>query len=398
MPTPVPVENPILRTLEIESTPPVAESSTMPRRNLRNEIQNHTPAQAALQTPVPLPVRREELSDSSNASCVECEHARQFDLWLDQQRQEEEIRYRQAQDARIDALLEAGAFPGDIEEIMQKQDRKEIRRERKRIKRSLPPVLRLKEYSIDALLAVVSSPMKLAKAFEMMMISDTAYALRKTSKEMIEYSNEASKAIITSPEKMIKKCAETLHLRRHQAPRSVPEPNQRYAIPRQPSPTPSEQDRFKQYSNGAIKALKTSPKKFTKAVIKSPTRIMKKCGDLLHLRRTQSIPQVGSEVGGPNHEYISDRRRIAIEKWEHDIHRKTATRLKPPSSFIEDYEFIGRGHTFPLASPKPARPDTPIDPRFPPPPVQRTPQTPMRPIHGPPGTFIGFLSDIGFPV
>jgi hypothetical protein len=141
----------------------------------------------------------------------------------------------------------------------------------------------------------------------------------------------------------------------------------------------------------------------SKAIITSPKKIIRKCGNLLHLRKHPEPVEVEveSSCGESGHVSLSSSDRVGITKWERGVRCIPMTRRRPPPAFEHDYPVTGpysKGRESPIA-PKPARPDTPIDPTIAnSPPRRRSPLMWVPPPGGPPNEFRDFMKGIGWPV
>jgi hypothetical protein len=144
----------------------------------------------------------------------------------------------------------------------------------------------------------------------------------------------------------------------------------------------------------------------SKAIITSPKKIIKKCGNLLHLRKQQEPVEVEveSSCGESGYSSLNPEERVGIKDWEKRTRCIPMTRRRPPPSFEYDYPVTGPGwHSLrrkrPPIVPRPARPDTPIDPTIvKPQPRTRSPPRWCPPPGGPPNEFRDFMKGIGWPV
>ena len=234
---------------------------------------------------------------------------------------------------------------------------------RKRRNRPLP---RLKTYpgvAFKAVLAspgvafkaVLTTPGRLQRQWTRMESSitylDLSHAFHKRRRGIIKKYNQASKAIITSPRKIIKKCD-----------------------------------------------------KASKAIITSPKKMFQKCGNILHLRKQPKPEPVKVETSRKKlrQTSLTPSDRMRIKDWERGTRCIPMTRRRPPPSFEYDYPVTGPHTTLregPPIVPKPARPDTPIDPTIvKTPPRRRSPLMWVPPPGGPPNEFRDFMKGIGWPV
>jgi hypothetical protein len=140
----------------------------------------------------------------------------------------------------------------------------------------------------------------------------------------------------------------------------------------------------------------------SKAIITSPEKIIRKCGNLLHLRKQPKTVEVEveSSCGESGYASLSSSDRVGITKWEKGVRCIPMTRRRPPPSFESDYPVTGpytKGRESPIV-PKPARPDTPIDPTIvKSSPRRRSPLMWVPPPGGPPNEFRDFMKGIGWP-
>jgi hypothetical protein len=141
----------------------------------------------------------------------------------------------------------------------------------------------------------------------------------------------------------------------------------------------------------------------SKAIITSPEKIIRKCGNLLHLRKhTEPVEvEVESSCGESGYASLSSSDRVGITKWEKGVRCIPMTRRRPPPSLESDHPVTGpytKGRESPIV-PKPARSDTPIDPTIvEPSPRRRSPLMWVPPPGGPPNEFRDFMKGIGWPV
>ena len=275
--------------------------------------------------------------------------------------QEEEI---QPEPAKLTHVLKR--FPGI--ERQSKEEERDGRRfknfqKRKRRNRPLP---KLKTYPGVAFRTVLASPGvafraalttpgRLQRQWTRIESSNTyldlSHALDKRRRGIIKKYKQASKAIITSPRKIIKKWEQA-----------------------------------------------------SKAIITSPKKMIRKCGDLLHLRKQPKPEHVKVETSRkkPRQTSLTPSDRVRIKDWDRGTRCIPMTRRRPPPSFEYDYPVTGPHTTLregPPIVPKPARPDTPIDPTIvKPPPRRRSPLMWVPPPGGPPNEFRDFMKGIGWPV